>query len=383
MLFGSITRRGVLGLALVMGCAASASHAGAEDTVTIGSFVSTSGPGAAYGLDQLQAIQLAIKQINAAGGIGGRKIVLDQQDTAFNKTEAQSVMRGFVGNKSIIGIVGPTSSAEAFAADPMAVAAGLPVLAPNNGAQGVPQIGPYVHRIGVPEELLLPGAASYAAKKLKLKSAAIMYAQNDPFATTGYKAFESSLKADGVDVVEVIGYDSSTVDFTAQLQRIKDKKPDAVFVAALATDAAVLLRQMRQAGITSPVVGNLAFTSPALVKAAGDAVEGLVVAATWDPTNPSEMNQTFIKEYKAAYNRDPTPLSVPAYNCVYIIKEALEKSKDFTREGLQKGLLQMNGFHYLGVEIDFKDIVGGLRDAAVKIPVLFQHKDGQLVKLSD
>ena len=141
----------------------------AQDTVTIGSFVSTSGTGAPFGLDQLQGMELAIRHINATGGIAGRKIVLKQLDTAYDKTQAQSVVNTFVADKSVIGLIGPTSSAEAFAADPIAVAAKLPVLAPANGAAGIPQIGPYVHRIGVPEELLLPSAAKAALKQLKFK----------------------------------------------------------------------------------------------------------------------------------------------------------------------------------------------------------------------
>ena len=354
----------------------------AQDTVTIGSFVSTSGSGAPFGVDQLQGMELAIRHINASGGIAGRKLVLKQLDTAYDKTQAQSVVHNFVADKSVIGLVGPTSSAEAFAADPIAVAAKLPVLAPANGAAGIPQIGPYVHRIGVPEELLLPSAAKTAVKQLKLKKAAILYAQDDPFATTGFKAFQAQLKADMVDVVEVIGYDSKAVDFTAQLQRLKDKNPEALFIAAKSSDGTVLLRQARQNGIMVPVVGNLSFTSPALVAAAGDAVEGLIVAAVWDSSDASEMNQRFIAEYKKSFNRDATPLAATTYNCIYVIKEALEKSKDFSREGLQKGLLAMNGFKYLGSAIEFRSIGNGLRDAVVDVPVLFQHRGGKLTKMA-
>ena len=354
----------------------------AQDTVTIGSFVSTSGSGAPFGVDQLQGMELAIRHINASGGIAGRKLVLKQLDTAYDKTQAQSVVHNFVADKSVIGLVGPTSSAEAFAADPIAVAAKLPVLAPANGAAGIPQIGPYVHRIGVPEELLLPSAAKTAVKQLKLKKAAILYAQDDPFATTGFKAFQTQLKADMVDVVEVIGYDSKAVDFTAQLQRLKDKNPEALFIAAKSSDGTVLLRQARQNGIMVPVIGNLSFTSPALVAAAGDAVEGLIVAAVWDSSDASEMNQRFIAEYKKSFNRDATPLAATTYNCIYVIKEALEKSKDFSREGLQKGLLAMNGFKYLGSALEFRSIGNGLRDAVVDVPVLFQHRGGKLTKMA-
>ena len=355
----------------------------AEEAVKIGSFVSTSGAGAPFGLDQLQGMQLAVKQINANGGIAGRQLVLDHRDAAYDKTQAQSVVHRFVEDSSIIGLVGPTSSAEAFAADPAANAAKLPVLAPANGAAGIPQLGPYVHRIGVPEELLLPAATKHAVERLKLKKVAILYAQNDPFATTGFKAFRDELKRDNVEVADVEGYDSKgTVDFTPQVERVKAVQPDALFIAALSNDAPVLLRQLRQSGLTVPIIGNLAFTSLALVAAAGDAVNGLIVAAVWDPSDPSEINRTFVDGYKSSFQRDPTPLSATAYNCIYLIKQALEGSKDFSRAGLQKGLLGIDSFQFLGSRINLVSIGHGLRDATVESPVLFQFQQGKLVKLS-
>lgn len=367
-----------LAVAVTVGLGVSAR---AQETVTIGSFVATSGTGAPFGVDQLQAMELAARHINASGGIAGRQLIIKHKDAAYDKTQAQSVVQQFIADKTVIGLIGPTSSAEAFAADPAAVAAHLPVLAPNNGAAGIPQIGPYVHRIGVPEELLLPATATHAAEILKFKTAAILYAQDDPFATTGYKSFQQSLTAGKIDVVEVVGYDSKTVDFTSQLERVKSKKPEVLFVAAKSSDAPLLLRAIRQSGMTLPVVGNLAFTSPALVAAAGDAVDGLIVAAAWDSNDTSPMNMKFIADYKASYNREPNPLSVTAYNCVYVVKEALEKSKDFTREGLQKGLASLDSYHYLGVKIDLKKVGEGLTDASVEEPVLFQYHGGKLVKL--
>lgn len=381
---GRTTRRMLLGLAASAVLCASATFATAQDqTVTIGSFVATSGTGAPFGLDQLQAMELAVKHINASGGIGGRQLVLQHRDTAYDKTQAQSVMHEFIADPAVLGVIGPTSSAEAFAADPAANAAGLPVIAPANGAKGIPQIGAYVHRVGVPEEALLPAVARAAAEILKFKRVAILYAQDDPFALTGYQAFEGELKKGGVEVIEAVPYDAArTVDFAALLQRIAEAKPDAVFVAAKSTDAALLLRQARQSGLVEPIVGNMSFTSPALLAAAGDSVEGLVVGAVWDPTDPSEMNQRFVTEYKTQYNRDASPLSAGAYNAVYVVKEALEKSNDFSREGLQKGLNSMSSYHYLGAEISLVDVGGGLRDAALDVPILFQYQGGKLNKIS-
>ncbi len=384
MLQARLTRRTLLGaVALAAATGGQGLKVAAEDTITIGSFVATTGTGAPFGLDQLQAIKLAIKHINEAGGIQGHKLLLQYRDTAYEKTQAQSVMHEFVADQTVIGVLGPTSSAEAFAADPLAVAAGLPVLAPANGAKGIPQIGAYVHRINVPEERLLPAVARSAVKLLGLKKVTVLFAQDDPFALTGAKAFQEELKSEGVDILESVAYDAArTVDFAALLQRVAASKPEAIFVAAKSSDAALLLRQARQSGLDQPIIGNTSFTSPSLLAAAGDAVEGLIVGSVWDPSDPSEMNQRFVKDYKAAYNRDATSLAAGAYNTVYVLKQALDTSKEFTREGLQKGMLALKNYHYLGSEVKFVDLGNSLRDAELTTPYLFQYKNGKLIKLS-
>ena len=293
-------------------------------------------------------------------------------------------MKEMIADPSVIGLIGPTSSSEAFASVPAANAAKLAVLGPNLGATGIPQIGPYMHRIGVPEELLLPSLASRAVKMLKLKRVAIFYAQNDPFPVTGFKAFQAQLQTDLIEIVDVVGYDSkSTVDFTAPIERVRQKNPDGIFIAALSSDGAVLLRQIRQAGIKAPIIGNLGFTSPGLVAAAGDAAEGLIVGATYDPLDKGKVNVRFVEDYRAAYKRDPGPLAVPAYNAVYVLKNALERSGEISRAGLQRGLLATDGYEVLGSKIEFKKLGNDLTDAAITKPVLFQYQKGKQIRLDN
>jgi branched-chain amino acid transport system substrate-binding protein len=379
----TIRRLGVLlSASLMVAGSWGSARAQTSEPIVIGSCLSTSGTGAGFGTDQLQAVELAVRHINASGGVLGRPFVLKQRDTGYDKVQAQSVMRELIADKNIVAVIGPTSSAEAFAADPAAVAARLPVLAPANGAQGIPQIGAYVHRIGVPEELLLPAVTKQVVKDLGLKTAAIFYAQNDPFAVTGFRAFQASLKAEHVDVVQVIGYDSkSTVDFTAQIQRVREAKPDAIFAAILTTDGAVLVRQLRQAGVTVPIVGNLTLSSPAIAAAAGEAINGLILGAVWDPEDSSAMNQKFVADFKRDYGRDPPPPTVAAYNSVHIIKEAIERSKDASRAGVQKGMLEMDSYHYVGLRIELKKLDNDLTDAFVDAPVLYQYRDEKLLKM--
>jgi branched-chain amino acid transport system substrate-binding protein len=370
---------GAIGLAACGGSPAPAQGG----TVTIGLFVSTSGNGAVYGVDQQNGANLAVTTINGSGGIQGRKITVYAKDTAYDKTQAQSVMSDFVSKNEMLAAIGPTSSAEAFAADPMAAAVKMPIIAISNNASGVPQISPFVHRITVPEDKLQPGVAAQVVKLLKVKKAAMLYAQNDPFATTAFKGFQGQLQKDGVTITEIVPYDSDkTVLFTPQLQRIKDQNPDILFVAVKANDAALILRQARQVGITVPVVGNLPFNSSALLNSAGDASTGVILGTLWDIDDPSAVNQKFVKDYRATFNREPSTFAATAYNAVYILKEALDKTKDFTRAGVQKGIESMKGYSYVGVPVTFVDVGDGIRDGAATAPLLLEYRDGKFRKLT-
>ncbi len=373
---------GAIGLAACGGASAPGGQA-PGGSVTLGLFVSTSGNGAVYGVDQQNGVNLAVSDINKSGGILGRKITVIAKDTAYDKTQAQSVMSEFISNNDMLGAIGPTSSAEAFAADPMAASVKMPIIAISNNASGVPQISPYVHRITVPEDKLQPGVAAQVDKLLKPKKAAMLYAQNDPFATTAFKGFQSQLQKDGVTITDIVPYDSdTTVLFTPQLQKIKAENPDILFVAVKANDGALILRQARQVGITVPVVGNLPFNSAPLLNSAGDASQGVIVGSLWDITDPSPINQQFVKEYRASYNRDPSTFAATSYDAVYIIREALEKTKDFSRAGLQKGIESMKGYSYVGVPVTFVDVGNGIRDSSATAPSLLEYGNGKFQKMT-
>lgn len=350
---------------------------GSQAPVEIGVILSTSGKGAVFGVDQRNGVDVAVAMVNAAGGIDGHPIKTRFEDSAYEKTQAQSIMSKMAPDESVIGVIGPTSSAEAFAADPIANSAQLPVLAISNGAEGIPQIGEYVHRVGVPEEQLLPGVAHSVVEERGVKSAAILYASNDPFALTGYKAFSATLKSDGVTITDVVPYNSDkTVNFTPQLQGIARHDPDALFIAAKSDEGAVILRQADQLNLDVVKVGNLAFTSPALLQAAGAAADGLVVGATWSPSDDSKLNSEFKAEYQKKFDKAPSPLSATAFNAVYIIKQALESAKSYDRAGLQDGMESMSGYDVVGAPVKFIDVGNGLRDASTPTPILLEANGG-------
>lgn len=345
-----------------------------KSPVVIGAYASATGTLQIFGSYEQQGWELAQADINKHGGILGHPLKITFKDDGSDQSQARAIAQDYVSQSDVIGISGPTSSANAFASQPVAIAAHVPVVAISNNADGIVQQGVYIHRISVAEAPLDAALTKAIVSTLKIKRAALMYAQDDPFSISGYQSFKAQLEKLKVKITADVAYNKATADFSPQINLLQAGSPQALFVAAYSSDAGNFLRQARQQGLNQPVVGNASFNSPAQLAIAGSASDKVVIASQWYIGDKSKVNVQFVKEYRKKFGRDPGNFAALAYNSGYVIKAALEKSKKFNRAGLQKGLLQLKGYHVLGAPIIFKN-----RDSAMKKPILLMTKNQQLV----
>lgn len=343
------------------------------EPIVLGAYAGSTGVLQAFGSFEDEGWAIAEAHLNEGGGILGRPVEIVFQDTGSDGDQAASIMEGFVSDQSIIGVMGPTSSGNAFSSHPIGIAAGMPIVAVSNNAPGIVEQGEVVHRISVPEETLLPTVVETIVADLGIERAAILHAQDDPFSEAGYVAFEAALAALDVEVSNVVAYASATPDLGPQIRQLADGEPDAVFVAAFAEDAGSFLRQARQNGLDVPVIGNASFNSPAQLEIAGDAAAGLIIGSQWWLEDPDARNQRFDEDYREQFDRAPGNFGAMAYNGAYVIKDALEASGDATREGLQSGLLSLDGYDHLGALIQFVD-----RDSVTDEPIILMVEEANL-----
>ncbi|HEY3424044.1 MAG TPA: ABC transporter substrate-binding protein, partial [Negativicutes bacterium] len=244
-------------------------------------------------------------------------------------------------------------------------------------AEGITEIGDYVFRNSLPESLAIPDAVKKAKEKFGLKRVAIMYSNNNDFAVSGFKTFEKTVKDSGMEVVATETFADKDTDFSAQLTKIAALKPDAIMVAALYQEAALILKKAREIGLTVPVVGNNGFNSPQLIKAAGSAAEGSIVASPWFPGKDDEKVKSFVAAYKAKYNKEPDQFAAQAYDALQIMAAALEKSGSTSdRAKLRDSLATIKDFPGITGKFAFDEKRNPAMDANVLIV-----KDGQFVEL--
>lgn len=363
----------------VMGCGGggqpanpSGGTAGSAAKIGVVSFLT--GGGAAYGEAIRQGLELARDEINAKGKV---KIELIFEDSKGEKNEAINATNKLIHKDNVVAIIGPTLSGEMFAAGPIAGQAGVPIMGTSTTAEGITEISDFVFRNSLPESIALPSAVKKAKEKFGLKKVAVMYSNNNDFSVSGFKTFEQAIKNNGMEIVTIETFADKDTDFSAQLTKIGSLKPDAVFVAGLYQEAALILKKARELGITVPFIGNNGFNSPQLIKSAGAAAEGAVVASPWYPGKDDEKVKKFLAAFKAKYNKEPDQFSAQSYDALYIMAEALEKAGTTNdRKKLRDNLAAVKDFNGVTGKFAFD----AKRNPAMDVTILVVN-DGKFAEL--
>ena len=345
---------------------------GASAKIGVVSYLS--GGGAAYGEAIRQGLELARDEINAQGKT---KIELVFEDSKGEKNEAINATNKLIHKDNVVAIIGPTLSGEMFAAGPIANQSGVPVMGTSTTAEGVTDIGEYIFRNALPESLAIPHAVKKAKEKFNLKKVAVMYSNNNDWAVSGFKTFEKSLKDNGIETLTVETFADKDTDYSAQLTKIATMKPDAIMVACLYQEAALIAKKAREIGINVPIVGNNGINSPQYIKSAGKASDNSIVASPWFPGKEDANVKKFVADFKAKYNREPDQFSAQAYDALKIMAVALEKSGSNTdRKKLRDSLATIKDFPGVTGKFAFD----ANRNPSMNVTVLIV-KDGQFVEL--
>jgi len=346
----------------------------AQGTAKLGVVSYLTGAGAAYGESIRQGLELSRDEINAKGKV---KIELIFEDSKGEKNEAINAVNKLIHKDNVLAILGPTLSGEMFAVGPIVNQEGVPIMGTSLTVEGITEIGDYVFRNSLPESAAIPQSVKKAKEKFNLKKVAVMYSDNNDLAVSGFKTFEKALKENGIEIIAVETFADKNTDFSAQLTKIATLNPDAVVVAGLYQEAALILKKAREIGITTPIIGNNGFNSPQLIKSAGSAADGAIVASPWFPGKEDAKVKTFIAAYKAKYNKEPDQFAAQAYDALQIMAIAIETSGSLTdRKKLRDTLATIKDYSGVTGKFSFDE----KRNPAMDVNVLVV-KDGQFTEL--
>jgi branched-chain amino acid transport system substrate-binding protein len=300
------------------------------EEVTIGAVFGLSGNIAAYGEPQKRGVELAVAEINAAGYLGeGTTLVAVFEDGGSDGEASIAAMDKLIAENELAAVIGPTLSAQAFAADPIASENGVLVLGVSNTAAGLTtmnedeELDQFIFRDSLPEANVIPNTIAKATEILGLENVGVIYGNDDDFTLSGYDAFAAALEGAGIEVVREETFARGDVDFSAQLTNIINDDPDAIIASALIAEAVPIVLQARQLGYTGPIIGGNGFNSPNLFAQGGEAAEGVIVGAAWNIGSPSELSVAFTDTFTEAYGAAPDQFAAQAYTGAWLVATAI------------------------------------------------------------
>ena len=339
-------------LKMIAACAilAGAGGAFAQSTIKIANIVELSGGGASAGTNFKNGVELAVKEINAAGGILGKKIETVTTDTQSNPGVAKGLTQKAIDN-DVFAIFGPVFSGSIMVSMAESRRAEVPNWTGDEAAAITQQGNPYIFRTSFTQATAMPKVAKYIATKSK--NLAVIYVNND-FGKGGLDMIKKALAGSGTNIVAEISTDAGQVDFSPAVLKAKNSNADAVFVYSNEEESARALRELRKQGWTKPIIGETTLTGQKVIELAGDAANGAVahVGLTVDAPNP------LMLKFKARFYQDYKYISdhngIKGYVGVYTMKAAIDKVGKLDRKAVAQAMkgLTISAAKYPGVLMD-------------------------------
>ncbi|GHV75246.1 ethanolamine utilization protein EutJ [Spirochaetia bacterium] len=328
--------------------AAVAFAAGKADggAITIGGIFPLSGPVAEYGLEAQKGIQLAIEEINKAGGIGGQQVVLISEDDEGDATKSVNAFIKLTSKDKAKIVIGSLTSGPTIAVSERAQAQGVVLMAPAASNPAVTDAGNFIFRTCFIDPFQGTVGGQFAAQSLSAKRAAVLYEVSNDYSVGLQENFVKAFTALGGTMAAVEVYNTGDTDFNAQITKIKAANPDVVYLPEYYNDVALIAKQLRAQGITTPIVGADGWDG--LTGNAGDEVlNGFYTSNfTNDSTEPNVMK--FVRDFQAKFGDKPGAFAALGYDSMSLIKDAILAAGSTDAAAVRDALAKINGSYITG-----------------------------------
>jgi branched-chain amino acid transport system substrate-binding protein len=335
-----------------------------------------SGPAATYGTDIMNGLTLATEELNAKGGVAGRKVVLMPGDDRGSPKDAANVTQKFVSDDKIPIMIGGVTSTATFGAVPVAQKGGLPFLITLASHPDLTKEGNLIFRNSSTQEAEGPALAKLISTCLGPKSIGIMNLNND-WAIEMTRQFKKALSSTGIKILVEESYNpGENVDYASKLAKVKAANPDVIWFGSQYDDLALVLKQAQRMDLgKTPLVGSAGDHTTGLVKVAGSAADGIYLHTLFLEEATTPRVKAFIDAFRRRFNAAPNLFSAQAYEGLLMAAAATEKGK-FTRTGTRDALAATKDFEGVTGKIGFDPQT---REATGKKFLPIMVKDGKFV----
>ncbi|HEX2676577.1 MAG TPA: ABC transporter substrate-binding protein [Polyangiales bacterium] len=342
-------------LAVLLSLAGSACKNDANEIV-IGEFGSLTGGTATFGTSTHAGIEQARDELNAGGGVLGKKLKVVTEDDQSKPEEAVSAVLKLIKQNNVVAVIGEVASSRSLAAAPQCQQNKIPMLSPASTNPKVTEVGDYIFRACFIDPFQGSTMAKFAMSTLKLKKFAILTDAKNDYSVGLSQFFREMVKKQGGEIVAEESYAEGDIEFKAQLTKIKNTSPEAVFVPGYYTECALIARQAKELGLTVPLLGGDGWDSPKTIEIGGAAVEGVYFTNHYSEQEQRPEVKKFIDTYKQRNGgKTPDAMAVLGYDSMMIMADAIKRAGSTEGPKIRDALAATKGFSGVSGKISIDD----------------------------
>ena len=295
--------------------------------IKVGEFASLTGKEAAFGQSSHKGTLLAVEEINAAGGVLGRKIQLITEDNQSKAGESATIAKKLISRDKVVALIGEVASMRSLEAAPIAQQFRIPMISPSSTNPKVTEIGNYVFRVCFIDPFQGVVMAKFARNSLKLKRVAVLTSVSSAYSVGLAKYFKERFTQDGGAIALEQRFTEGDKDFKAQLTAIKAANVDGIFLPGYYTEAALVCKQARDLGLNLPLFGGDGWEAPQLISIGGAAVEGTYYSTHYSPENKSPAVSGFVERFRKRWNNEvPDAMAALGYDAAMVLADAIKRA---------------------------------------------------------
>jgi branched-chain amino acid transport system substrate-binding protein len=319
---------------------AAASAIFAQEEIVIGEYASLTGGSASFGQSSHKGTALAIEEINAAGGILGKKLKLITEDDQSQAGQPATIARKLIAQDKAVAVLGEVASSKSLEAAPICQQNKVPMISPASTNPKVTEVGDYIFRVCFIDPFQGTVMSKFAQSK-GWKNIAVLTDVKQDYSVGLAEFFIKDFKASGGQIVKEQKYSTGDKDFKPQLTSIKAAKPDAIFVPGYYAEVSLIAKQARLLGIKVPLLGGDGWVGDSLLKVAGNALDGSFFSCHYSSDDKSPIVQGFVEKFKAKYNGEvPDDMAALGYDSAMILADAIKRAGTTEPEKLRAAIAE-------------------------------------------
>lgn len=311
----------------------------------VGAYFSLSGEDTAFGVDSRDGIELAVDEINKAGGIKKKPMKVLFEDDKSKPDEANNKVLQLIDRDKVVALLGEVASSRSRAGGIVANKKKIPMITPSSTNPDVTKIGPFVFRVCFTDDVQGQMGAEFVVNKLGKKKIAILFASDDLYSSGLAKEFRDYAKKIGGEIVIEKSFLKKETNFTTYINEIKDAKPEIIYAPIYYNAMVPIARQAKAVGVKGEMfVGGDGWDADVLLKDAGEEMEGAYFTNHYAPDVPWPLAKEFLTKYQERFKHPPTSVAAQAYDAARLLADAIGRAKTDTPDGIREAIAATKNF---------------------------------------